>query len=208
MLHYPPQAQNILGKMAFWHDIWSNSADTILPNSTEVYTGSSTTKSTREEYFFHKVVFWKQFRFLAGLDILFSKILDSENLVSGIWAHVCKLWTFSVGFFLNRPTKKKQKLLENLVLYCWQVSKCQSKAFLRHFSCWLQFVWYQVKVSFQSPVNWSYRNRIDAILRPNEIGWSWRRCCIQKKRWVLLFLWSRSFQWLSEGPHFWWMESK
>ena len=86
MLHYPPQAQNILGKMAFWHDIWSNSADTILPNSTEVYTGSSTTKSTREEYFFHKVVFWKQFRFLAGLDILFFKIRDSENLVSGIWA--------------------------------------------------------------------------------------------------------------------------
>ena len=170
------------GKMAFWHDIWSNSADTILPNSTEVYTGSSTTKSTREEYFFQRLSFGNSFDFWLDWTSCSPKYGTQK-----IWFLVSEPCLQTLNIFcgiLSQPTnKKKQKLLENLVLCCWQVSKCQSEPFLRHFSCRLQFVWYQVKVSpraFQSPVNWSYRNRIDAILRPNEIGWSWRRCCIQK----------------------------
>ena len=61
---------------------------------------------------------------------------------SGFWYLSPCLQTLNIFCgLLSQPTnKKKQKLLENLVLYCWQVSKCQSEPFLRHFSCRLQFV--------------------------------------------------------------------
>ena len=74
------------GKMAFWHDIWSNSADTILPNSTEVYTGSSTTKSTREEYFSIRLSFGNSFDFW----------LDWTSCSP-------KYWTQKIWFLVSEP---------------------------------------------------------------------------------------------------------